>query len=65
MGWMIGFEFAGFWPLERDFLANSILRIERSRCRGIEVVAAVGVQAASSSLAGALGMNRPVQSDQR
>src|SRR5262249_60340601 len=28
MGWMIGFaqviEFAGFWPLERDFLANSL-----------------------------------------
>jgi hypothetical protein len=26
MGWMIGraqvIEFAGFWPLERDFLAN-------------------------------------------
>ena len=39
--------------------------IERSRCRGIEVVAGVGVPAASSSVAGALAMNRPVQSDQR
>ena len=38
--------------------------IERSRCRGIEVVAAVGVPAASSSVVGALGRNRPVQSDQ-
>jgi hypothetical protein len=39
--------------------------IERSRCRGIEVVAAMGVPAASSSMAGALGMNRPVRSAQR
>jgi hypothetical protein len=41
------------------------LKIERSRCRGIEVVAQVGVPAASSALAGALAMNRPVQSDQQ
>ncbi len=39
--------------------------IERSRCRGIEVVAAMGVPAASSSVAGGLRMNRPVQSTQR
>jgi hypothetical protein len=39
--------------------------IERSRWRGIEVVAAIGVPAASSSAVGALGRNRPVQSDQR
>jgi hypothetical protein len=39
--------------------------IERSRWRGIEVVAAVGVPAASSSAVAALGRNRPVQSDQR
>jgi hypothetical protein len=35
MGWMIGHaqvtEFAGFWPLEGDFLANSILRIPSNR----------------------------------
>ena len=39
--------------------------IERSRCRGIEVVAGVAVPAASSTVAGALGMNRPVHSDER
>jgi hypothetical protein len=35
MGWMIGraqvIEFAGFWPLEGYFLANSILRIPSNR----------------------------------
>ena len=35
MGWMIVHahvtEFAGFWPLEGDFLANSILRIPSNR----------------------------------
>jgi hypothetical protein len=41
------------------------LGIERSRWRGIEVVAAGGVPAASSSVVGALGRNRLVQSDQR
>jgi hypothetical protein len=35
--------------------------IERSRRRGIEVVAAVAVPAASSSVAGAHGMNRLVR----
>jgi hypothetical protein len=39
--------------------------IERSRCRGIEVVAGVAVPAASSTVAGALGMDRPVHSDER
>jgi len=39
--------------------------VERSRYRGIDVVAAVRVAAASSSVAGALGMNKPVRSDQR
>jgi hypothetical protein len=33
MGWAIGrvgvIEFAGFWPLQGDFLANSILRFPR------------------------------------
>ena len=47
------------------FAADERDGIERSRCRGIEVVAGVGVPAASSSVAGALAMNRPVQSDQR
>jgi hypothetical protein len=35
MGWMIVhaqvIEFARFWPLEGDFLANSILRISSNR----------------------------------
>jgi hypothetical protein len=35
MGWMIEpaqvIEFAGFWPLEGDFLANSILKIPSNR----------------------------------
>src|SRR5262245_5379857 len=35
--------------------------IERSRCRGIEVVAAMGAPATSSSVAGGLGMNSPVR----
>ena len=51
--------------LERFSIERNRQEIERSRCRGIEVVAGVGVPAASSSVAGALAMNRPVQSDQR
>jgi hypothetical protein len=35
MGWTIGrvevIEFASFWPLQGDFLANSILRIPANR----------------------------------
>src|SRR5262249_40383432 len=50
-------------PIALSYFPCNLFGIERSRCRGIEVVAAV--TAASSSVAGALGMNRPVQTDQR
>ena len=54
--------------VERRTFTSKLLSMpstQRSRCRGIEVVAAVGVPAASSPVVGALGRNRRVQSDQR
>jgi hypothetical protein len=41
------------------------LKIERSRCRGIEACCRTGSPPASLSVAGTLGMNRTMQSDKR